>query len=80
LTGPAQGQKSRIQVAAAPPDGRPAGADLLKIRSLVDWLEPRLELDPDAVRAEVRTLLPETIPAWQGWTAVATGAGRLGVA
>ena len=51
----------------------------MNIRSLVDWLEPSLELDPDRLRGEVLALLPDTIPAWQGWTPSVTGDGRLGV-
>ena len=68
LQGPAQGQKTLILVADAPADGRPANADPLNVRSFVDWLEPSVELDRDRLRAEVGRLLPETIPAWQGWT------------
>ena len=79
LKGPTQGQNRLILTADAPDTGRPAHADPLNIRSLVDWLEPSLELDPDRLRGEVLALLPDTFPAWQGWTASVTGEGRLGV-
>lgn len=73
LLGPAQGQKTLVLVADAPAD-RPADADPLNIRSFVDWLEPVVELDRDQLLGEVQRLLPETIPAWQGW-AVSTSRG-----
>lgn len=72
LQGPAQGQKTLILVAEAPTVDRPPDADPLNIRSFVDWLEPRVDLDPSVLRTAVQRLLPETIPAWQGWT-VSTG-------
>ena len=47
---------------------RPAGADPLDVRDLVDWLEPMLELDPEKVEAEVFRRGPRLVPAWQNWT------------
>jgi NPCBM/NEW2 domain len=73
LKGPAQGEKTLTLIAEAPTDDRPAGADPLNIRSFVDWLEPEVELDLDQLRAEVQKVLPESIPAWQGWTVSAPG-------
>lgn len=51
--------------------GRPAGADPLDIRDLVDWLEPILWLDPVRLTAEVRKRIGGRIPAWEGWNLAA---------
>jgi hypothetical protein len=75
LQGPEQGQKRLILVAEAPTTDRPAEADPLNIRSFVDWLEPCVELDRDRLRTAVQALVPETVPAWHGWTVSTTGAG-----
>ena len=39
---------------------RPAGADPLDIRDVVDWLEPQLNLDLEKLRTEVRKRLPRS--------------------
>jgi hypothetical protein len=46
---------------------RPAGADPLDIRDLVDWLEPIVELDVERLRAAVAARAPAQLAAWQGW-------------
>lgn len=68
LQGPGQGQKSLILIADVPAE-RPPEADPLNIRSFVDWLEPTLELDREKLRTAVQRLVPDTVAAWQGWTA-----------
>ncbi len=50
---------------------RPRGADPLDIGDVFNWLQPQLELDPTALRAEVLRRAPDMIPAWRGWKAVA---------
>ncbi len=50
---------------------RPKGADPLDIGDIFDWLQPRLELDPAMLRAEVFRRAPRMVPAWQGWKVVA---------
>jgi hypothetical protein len=49
-------------------EGRPPGADPFDVRDCVDWLEPLLELDPDALRAEARLRMGRVVPAFQDWT------------
>ena len=46
----------------------PAGADPLDIRDSLDWLEPMVQLDRDALATEVRRRLTQCIPAWRGWS------------
>lgn len=46
---------------------RPEGADPFDIRDVVDWLEPQLNLDLNAVRGEVRKRLSRLLPGWEGW-------------
>jgi hypothetical protein len=50
-------------------EGRPAGADPLDIRDCLDWLEPLVGLDPEALESEVLRRSPGRIAAWQGWKA-----------
>ena len=45
---------------------RPAGADPLDIRDVVDWLEPQLNLDLEKLRAEVRSRLLRLLPGLGG--------------
>ena len=61
-----------LQVDSAHGD-RPAGADPLDVRDLVDWLEPVIELDPEKVEAEVFRRGPRLIPAWQNWSVLSGG-------
>jgi hypothetical protein len=56
---------------------RPAGADPLDIRDVVDWLEPQLNLDLEKVRAEVRKRLPRLLPGLEGWTVAGGNDGRM---
>jgi hypothetical protein len=46
---------------------RPLVAGSTDAESLFDWLEPLLELDPEAVKSEVARRVPAMIPAWQDW-------------
>ena len=46
---------------------RPPGADPLDIRDTLDWLEPLLELDQDAVRLEVRRRALARMTVWDDW-------------
>ena len=52
---PLDGQAQRQLVLRVDPahDERPPGADPFDVRDTFDWLEPLLELDPQAVQAEV---------------------------
>jgi hypothetical protein len=47
---------------------RPEGADPFDIRDVVDWLEPQINLDLGALRADVRRRLMRLMPGWEGWT------------
>jgi len=74
---PAAGEDRRhlVLVADAAHADRPAGADPLDIRDMVNWTEPVLHLNRAALRAEVARRVPTvTMPALQGW-AVATAGG-----
>ncbi len=70
------GKTNRLTlVADAAYRDRPAGADPLDIRDVVDWLEPLVELDPDALRHEVARRMPDLIAAWNVWDVVEADAG-----
>ncbi|HEX3999366.1 MAG TPA: NPCBM/NEW2 domain-containing protein [Pirellulales bacterium] len=56
---------------------RPAGADPLDIRDVVDWLEPQLNLDLEKLRAEVRSRLVRQLPGLDGWTVADGDDGRM---
>ena len=48
-------------------EGRPDGADPYDIRDMSNWIEPRLVLDKEKIRQEVRRQTIETILAWGPW-------------
>ncbi len=77
LTGPAGGQKSLVLVSDPAMSDRPRGADPLDIRDHVDWLEPVLALDVEALKSEVQNRIPGTVPAWEGWTVSVDAPGKL---
>ena len=56
---------------------RPEGADPFDIRDVVDWLEPQVNLDLNALRAEVRSRLMRLLPGWEGWTLSGAGDEKL---
>jgi hypothetical protein len=56
---------------------RPAGADPLDIRDVVDWLEPQVNLDLEKLRAEVHKRLPHLLPGLEGWTISGGNDGRM---
>ncbi|RLS77153.1 MAG: hypothetical protein DWI03_07250 [Planctomycetota bacterium] len=64
---PAGKKSTLVLVADEAHEGRPAGADPYDIRDVVDWLDPVVMLNADALRTLVRERLPATIPAWKGW-------------
>jgi hypothetical protein len=47
---------------------RPAGADPLDIRDVMDWLEPQIDLDARGLRREAQMRAARWIPAWRDWT------------
>ena len=63
-------RRAIMLVADALHEGRPAAADPYDIRDAVDWIEPMLLLDPAAASRRIVGRLPETCPAWKGWTPV----------
>jgi S1-C subfamily serine protease len=67
LKGPAGGQKELILQVDPAHEGRPPAADPLDIRDMLDWLEPELELDPAALKAEVDKRHLSQVAAWDGW-------------
>jgi S1-C subfamily serine protease len=67
LKGPAGGQQQLILQIDAAHDNRPAGADPLDIRDVADWFDPRLELDPQWVQAEIARRVPKQLAAWRVW-------------
>jgi len=54
-------------------DRTPAGADPLDVRDLVDWIEPRLSLDPSMLRREVALRSARFVPSLEGWSQVPAG-------
>lgn len=46
---------------------RPAGADPLNIRDMLNWLEGTIVLDPVAMAREVSRRTANVLPAWEGW-------------
>ncbi len=55
-------------------EGRPAGADPLNIRDTLDWLHPRLTIEPERLQTLVASRFRHAVPAWRGWRIEATGA------
>lgn len=62
------GVQDLVLVADSAHADRPAGADPFEIRDFVNWCEPRLELDRQALVAEVRPEIFSVAPGWIGWT------------
>jgi hypothetical protein len=56
---------------------RPEGADPFDIRDVVDWLEPQVNLDLNALRTDVRRRLMGLLPGWNGWTLSGGGDEKL---
>ena len=48
-------------------NGRPAGADPLDIRDMVNWYDPLIMLNEERLAAEVQNRAPAQIVAWKGW-------------
>lgn len=59
--------------------GRPPGADPFDIRDTLDWLDPVVLLDPARLAETVRSRIPATIPAWDGWAVVVPPGASLAV-
>jgi hypothetical protein len=55
-----------LQVDSAHND-RPPNTDPLDIRDICDWLDPQLQLDPAALRAEIPWRTRQAIAAWRDW-------------
>jgi hypothetical protein len=49
---------------------RPAGADPFEIRDTFDWLQPVIELDQEALKAELERRSEAALWGWSGWTVV----------
>lgn len=56
---------------------RPANADPLEIRDLLDWSQPLLELDPAEVKAETLRRAARNVSAWQDWNVEVPGSVRV---
>jgi len=56
-----------LQVDPAARDAPPK-ADPLNIRDKLDWLEPRIALDPERLRQKVGRYAFADVNAWRGWT------------
>jgi hypothetical protein len=79
LSVPYEGNTKLILVADSSPANPPAGADPFDIRDMVNWLEPAFDLDLEKLKAEVGKRLPDSLPAWQGWTVDLASGARLQV-
>jgi S1-C subfamily serine protease len=80
LKGPAQGQKELILQVDPAHDGRPPGADPFDVRDMLDWLEPELELDPAALKAEVGRPHRVDPASWEGWQVLVEKDAAIGAA
>lgn len=69
LDAPRDGRRELVLVANPAHADRPADADPFDIRDLVNWCEPTVELDRDALAKEVAARAAALVPAWDGWTA-----------
>ena len=49
---------------------RPAGADPFEIRDTFDWLQPSIELDSEALKAELARRSESPLVSWPGWSVV----------
>ena len=68
LRSAARGGDARLVLLADPElEGTPAGADPLDVRDFIDWIEPRLSLDPARFRREVSRRTGMFISALRGW-------------
>jgi hypothetical protein len=65
---PENGRPELILAADPAHEGRPADADPFDIRDLVNWCEPTVELDREALAKEVAARAHSLVPAWDGWT------------
>ncbi|MBN2474840.1 MAG: NPCBM/NEW2 domain-containing protein [Pirellulales bacterium] len=73
LSGPSGGQHTLILATDAAHDDRPAGADPLDVRDVVDWIEPVLALDAGKLKQAIQQARESVVPAWDGWTASVEG-------
>lgn len=62
-----KGKGSLILMVDPAHDGRPPGADPLDIRDMLDWLEPLLEVDQEALKIEVRRRALARMTVWDDW-------------
>ncbi|MDP6634923.1 MAG: PDZ domain-containing protein [Phycisphaerae bacterium] len=62
-----------ILVADAAHADRPADADPLDIRDMLDWIDPIVKLDPRQLRAAVVRSVLDSVPAWRGWDVSLSG-------
>jgi hypothetical protein len=64
-----QGGAARLRLVVDPlAAGRPPRADPLDIRDTFDWLEPLVQLDPDALRHALSQRSAETLVQLAGWS------------
>ncbi|GAB6164460.1 hypothetical protein JCM19992_04600 [Thermostilla marina] len=62
-----------LELAVDPePPGAPPGADPGNIRDIFDWLEPIVYLDGTSQALQAERFRPDAVPAWDGWTIVAS--------
>lgn len=69
------GKRELVLVADPAHADRPADADPFDIRDLVNWCEPCVELDRDALAREVAARAITLVPAWEGWSVQVEGGG-----
>lgn len=63
------GKSPRLVLAVDPVHtGRPAGADPFDIRDALDWLDPEVHLDPEALKAEVARHAFTPLAGLRDWT------------
>lgn len=71
-TGPLSvaGAKQLTLVVDPAQNDRPAGADPFEIRDTFDWLQPIVELDPEALKSELERRWEAPLWGLSGWTVV----------
>ncbi len=75
---PAGNRQAQLVLVAHPAAAdKPAGADPLDIRDVLDWLEPQVNLDLSKLRGEVARRALALVPGLEGWTVAPADASRM---
>lgn len=76
---PLNGARRLLLVADPAHAPRPAGADPLDIRDLLDWISPTVILDPARLLSAIQQSAPGGLPGWEDWSLPAEDLAQLQV-